>query len=298
MLPFDVRPPPDRLAIGDLRERSVDFDPVARREAGDGDVEVGVAETRQHGLVGGWIAFDTQGRIVLDHLRQGGRQLLFVVLRLREHGVRHGRAGHGHRSQGHLGPGRHQGVSGQSGLQLCHSGYVAGLDTLQVLVVPAPHGEDIVHPAVGTDPTVLQCHVQIDVSAEHPEERNPADVGIGHRLEDVGDDTGVGECVTLQQRRDGALHWPRAVVDDELRQAVDADEARSRTTQDGKGAAGHHAGVHALDELFARGFLALEVLLQHLVVRFNHCLDERRVQFLDLGLDRLGEVLLGCHRAA
>ena len=90
----------DGLAIRDLRLDQLCADVVAALEAAQGDIQLHIAQARQHDLLGLGIVFQRQGMILVQQTVQSKRHLILFALALREHrhgeerlGERNGRVG-------------------------------------------------------------------------------------------------------------------------------------------------------------------------------------------------------------
>ena len=235
----------------------------------------------QDGLVGLVDPLDHEGAVLLLQPVQPGHELVLVTLGLGADGDRqHDRLG---RSRSGTTTGVPLGarvspvaVSDSLGTATMSPAW-ASLDGLGLL---APQQLQDVEPLVGVGAGVGEHGVGADRPRQHPQQRDLADVGVGDRLEHLGQRLARRVAGHLGDRVAGADldGWARVGGGGDLGQqggeAVDADPGHRRAAHHREHEAlGHAAGQGRL-ELGPRQHLAFEVALHEGVVADHDALDE------------------------
>ena len=163
---------------------------------------------------------------------------------------------------------------------------VARRDLVDGVLLLAPHREQLVHPLVGLRAGVRQHVVVLDRALQHLEQVHVADVGVDDRLEHQR------AGLTAVERGRGRL------LDEELREAIDADELGRAPAQHREHRARRDTGGECARELGDVDLLVAEVALHEIVVADDDALHERVVHRVLLGLHLVGHRAFGTLRRA
>ena len=280
----------DRLPEGDLEVLDVDLHPELALEPLGDDGQVGLAHPREHGLVGLVVAAHREGGILVLEAVQAGHELVLVAFGLGADGDGQDRAERGRGLDQHGRALGGEGVAGGGLAQLGHRRDVPRGDLRDRLLLLAPQGEQAVELLVGVGPGVGEHDVGAHGARQDPEQRDLAHVGVGHRLEHVGQRLPARIAGDLLHLVAGPHRNGRPVdgggpdLADEGGQTVDGDQLG--------GGPGHHrehggrrdpVGQRLL-QLLGPGDVALQVALHEVVVGHHDALDQVVV---DLMLERL-----------
>ena len=169
------------------------------------DLQVGVAHAGEHGLVRLVVAADREGDVLLLQAVQGGHELVLVAFGLRVHGDRQqrGRAGRG--------PSATTGWFFGARVSPVRTPVSFGTATMSPawrrrggLGLLAAHQLQGVQLLLGVGAAVDEGDVGAEGAREHLHERDPADEGVGDRLEDAGEGRSVGVAGELDRVVAGA----------------------------------------------------------------------------------------------
>ena len=167
------------------------------------------------------------------------------------------------RLDGDVGPPLGEDVAGRRVVQLGHGGDVAGRHLRGRLLLPAPQGQQLVEALVGHGPAVGQHGVGLHLARHHLEHVDPADVGVGDRLEHEGGRRPVG-----RGRGGGRL------VGEEPAQPVDPDQLGGAAAQHREDRAGGDALGQRPGQLLVVDRLVGQVPLHEVVVGHDDALDQ------------------------
>ncbi len=178
----------DRLLVGHARRVQLDLGAEAALHPLDDHLDVDLGEAGDDLLAGLRVAVDVEGRVLLGQPPHRRRRLLLVPLRLRLVGERHHRRRQVERREGDLGLLLAEDVAGPGLLQLRDRADVPGAQLGRPASAPCPAAGRAGRsaPSAGGS-TLTTCESERERAAVDAEEVDPAGVGVGEGLEDVGD---------------------------------------------------------------------------------------------------------------
>ena len=248
----------DRFLVFDLRPAGLDRQVVFQAQPVGGDLQMDLALTPEHELMGVRLMHDRQRRVFLAELGQRRRQLHLVIAIL--HGERQGEE-RGRRRRPALRQLRFARCREQpAGGDIVHAGqrhHLADAGTGELGHLMSLEPGDAAHAAAA------ERHAVGQLARQHARERKLAGMGhviglehLGHRIARLGH--------KAQPRRRGL--GPRHLMAQRLQQAAHAIVALGGAEEDGDDEVGGQILAQLLIDLVLRGHRILEQLLQQLVV--------------------------------
>ena len=250
----------DRLAVGHARRLQVDLDPEPPVHALQHRLHVHLGEPAHDHLAGLLVAVHVQRRVLLLQAPQRGVHLVLVALAAGLDRERH----HRRRQRDRLHGGRlvdiGQHVAGVGLLQLRDRADHAGTELIRGRVILALQHQQLADPLLAVRAAVDQLRVALERAGVDPHQVDAAAVGVGDRLEDVGERAGAAGLghVAGACRRGQALH-------DQVEQPVRADVAGGGATADREHLALGDQLLQRHRHLLAGDLAAVQVALHQLV---------------------------------
>jgi len=263
----DLGPAADRLPVGDLGGLGDDGDPELPLQSLGDDRDVGLAHGEED-LFAGLAPLDPGRRLLLEHPGDGRTHLVEVGLRLWLDGDPQGRCRELEGREAVRALSGREGVSDLGDGELRDGADLAGPELPDGLLVFAVEDEEGADPLVLAPIGVVDGRLGVEGPREDPQVGQPADEGVGARLEGP-DEERAGRIALETDRRprsgvDGRHGWEfgrgRQVADDGLEEAADPDPLRRTRDEDRGEDPVADTPVEAGVELLVADLLALEVL--------------------------------------
>ena len=296
----------DGLAVGDAGCFQPDLHAELVLELGLHHVQMLLAQTADHLLMGLGIVLVAQGGVFFHQAGQRAADLALVALL--GHSDGHEQAGLGEHGGGQFDHALSvaQGVAGLGAHQLCHCADVTGNDAVGVHLLFANDGEglgDLLHIAGAGVGEGFACS---HLAADHAQVAQLAHERVGHGLEHVGGGRLVHGAVQFHRLAGGILGQRAGFVLRAGQELVHVEQQHIQCLLV-HGAAAEHGGdqavldalAHALHDLFGGEGFAAEELFHQLIVGlgngFAHGLDQALKTVADvrqIHLDLLAALVL------